>query len=151
MIEAEIFLKRRIESGIQRNQPKLDVIVGKGIHSKNGLAKLRPAIEKLCDELGLSYHLNPDNAGVLVVELPQGEQQQQQEQQQEQQQGQQFNQPSYPQQHHQQQQGQNYNQQQQQQQQQQPQQQSQEQESGILGIILSLISICFPSTKSNSK
>ncbi|KAN0114091.1 hypothetical protein V8E52_007067 [Russula decolorans] len=42
-------------------------IVGKGLHAKDGKAKIRPALEKLCQERGFTYYLDPKNAGVLIV------------------------------------------------------------------------------------
>jgi hypothetical protein len=59
--------------------------LGKGLHAKNGKAKIRPALERLCNEYvgvivstpiilntyprrGLTHCLDPRNAGVLVVQ-----------------------------------------------------------------------------------
>lgn len=67
--EAQWVLKKRIVAGIQRHESKLEVIVGKGLHSKNGVAKLKPAVEELCDEAGFQSHIDPKNAGVLVINL----------------------------------------------------------------------------------
>jgi len=43
-------------------------IVGKGIHTKDGKAKIRPALEKLCQERGFTHYLHPKNDGVLIVQ-----------------------------------------------------------------------------------
>lgn len=67
--EAEFFLQARIIQYIKTNQSRLDVIVGKGNHSKNGIAKLKPAIDEMCDEAKLKHRINPDNSGVLNIDL----------------------------------------------------------------------------------
>lgn len=70
--EAEYILKVRIKSGIEKRQPKLDCIVGKGKHSANGIAKLKPAIEQLCKEAGLRCWIDPKNTGVLHIDISSG-------------------------------------------------------------------------------
>ncbi|RLV90171.1 Smr domain-containing protein [Spathaspora sp. JA1] len=67
--EATWFLQQRISHDIRINQSHLRVIVGKGLHSANGIAKLKPAVNDLCKEMGLKHHIDPKNSGVLVVEL----------------------------------------------------------------------------------
>lgn len=67
--EAEYILKQRIISGIKRQQPTLDCIVGKGLHSKNGIAKLKPAIENLCKDANLKCWLDKKNSGVLHIDI----------------------------------------------------------------------------------
>lgn len=67
--EAEYILKQRIISGISKNQPKLDCIVGKGLHSKDGVAKLKPAVEELCRKANLKCWIDEKNAGVLHIGL----------------------------------------------------------------------------------
>lgn len=62
-------MKRRIIAAIQRHESKLEVIVGKGLHSKNGIAKLKPAVEELCNESGFKSYIDPKNTGVLVINL----------------------------------------------------------------------------------
>ncbi|KAH9047902.1 hypothetical protein EDB84DRAFT_1575034 [Lactarius hengduanensis] len=44
-------------------------IVGKGLHSDAGEAKIRPALEDLVTKRGLIHSLDPYNAGVLIVQL----------------------------------------------------------------------------------
>lgn len=70
--EAEYILKVRIKSGIEKHQPKLDCIVGKGKHSANGIAKLKPAIEQLCEDAGLKSWIDPKNTGVLHIDISGG-------------------------------------------------------------------------------
>jgi DNA-nicking Smr family endonuclease len=67
--EAEYILKQRIISGIRMNQETLDCIVGKGLHSKNGIAKLKPAVEKLCNEANLKFWIDSKNTGVLHIDI----------------------------------------------------------------------------------
>ncbi|CDK27665.1 unnamed protein product [Kuraishia capsulata CBS 1993] len=67
--EAQYILKQRITTGIQRNETHLKVIVGKGLHSANGVAKLKPAIQELCQDANLKNYIDPKNTGVLVIEL----------------------------------------------------------------------------------
>lgn len=67
--EAQWILKKRIYATIQQGESRLRVIVGKGLHSPHGIAKLKPAVEELCDEAGLKNYIDPHNAGVLVIGL----------------------------------------------------------------------------------
>lgn len=63
----------RTEQAVQRAQAQgldqLRVITGKGIHSSQHTAKIKPAIEKLMVKYNLAAHLEQGNAGVLVVDL----------------------------------------------------------------------------------
>ncbi|KAK6457360.1 uncharacterized protein RJT20DRAFT_127578 [Scheffersomyces xylosifermentans] len=67
--EAEWILQNRIANDIRTNQSHLRVIVGKGLHSANGIAKLKPAIDEMCDQCNLKHHIDPKNTGVLVIDL----------------------------------------------------------------------------------
>ncbi|QHS76541.1 Smr domain-containing protein SPAR_P00760 [Saccharomyces paradoxus] len=67
--EALFILQKRIKFAIEHNEPQLNVIVGKGLHSQNGIAKLKPSIEEFCAQHGISNHLEKGNSGVLVLEL----------------------------------------------------------------------------------
>ena len=67
--EAEYILKQRIINGVQRKQSSLDCIVGKGKHSAGGIAKLKPAIEMLCEEAGIRCEVDHKNTGVLIIYL----------------------------------------------------------------------------------
>lgn len=67
--EAVWILKRRIASGIKAHEPRVRVIVGKGLHSQNGLAKIKPAVEELCRDANLTNYLDKKNQGVLIIEL----------------------------------------------------------------------------------
>ena len=67
--EAEWILQRRIYYAVQTNQSHLNVIVGKGLHSSNGVAKIKPAVDDLCDKVGLNHYIDQKNTGVLVIDL----------------------------------------------------------------------------------
>ncbi|KZP17983.1 DUF1771-domain-containing protein, partial [Athelia psychrophila] len=53
----------------QRGDADIHLIVGKGIHSQGGHAKIKPAIEELMQKHQLVAELDPHNAGVLIVRL----------------------------------------------------------------------------------
>lgn len=67
--EAEYILKQRIISGIRKNQSTLDCIVGKGLHSANGVAKLKPAVQQLCQDAHLRCWIDKKNQGVLHIDI----------------------------------------------------------------------------------
>jgi len=69
VMEAIDCAKRELQSAIYRNDDTVCFIVGKGLHSDGGLSKLRPRLAELCDERGLTYSLDPRNAGKLIVQL----------------------------------------------------------------------------------
>ncbi|KAI1310971.1 hypothetical protein F5Y03DRAFT_344611 [Xylaria venustula] len=66
--EAEKRVQARIRKDQQDGKTHLHVIVGKGIHSTNHVQKIKPAIEKLCQDLGLQY-ATEENEGRLYVNL----------------------------------------------------------------------------------
>ncbi|THH00153.1 hypothetical protein EW026_g2341 [Hermanssonia centrifuga] len=65
--EAVSFTERSIQEAQRRGDTELHLIVGKGLHSRNGAAKIKPAIEELMSNL--IAELDPQNAGVLIVSL----------------------------------------------------------------------------------
>ncbi|KAI9463664.1 hypothetical protein BJY52DRAFT_1115667, partial [Lactarius psammicola] len=67
--EAVGFTNELLRSAGSRGDEVVRLIVGKGLHSDSGGAKIRPALENLCTERGLDHSLDPHNAGVLVVRL----------------------------------------------------------------------------------
>ncbi|OCH84467.1 DUF1771-domain-containing protein [Obba rivulosa] len=74
--EAITYTDRAIQDARVRGDSKIHLIVGKGLHSKDGKAKLRPAIEELIEKHGLVVEVDPHNEGVLIVNLsgrPSGE------------------------------------------------------------------------------
>jgi len=67
--EAVEYTDQAIKSAKGRGDATINIIVGKGLHSTGGVAKLKPAIEALLQKHNLVVELDPDNAGVLVVQL----------------------------------------------------------------------------------
>ncbi|KAG5643594.1 hypothetical protein DXG03_000602 [Asterophora parasitica] len=61
-----------IQEAKQRGDSELHLIVGKGLHSKGGSAKIKPAVEELMQRHRLQAELDPHNAGVLVVQINSG-------------------------------------------------------------------------------
>lgn len=69
--EAEDILEARIRQAKRENQTHLHVIVGKGNHSPGHVQKIKPRVEQVCREEGLSYHTEA-NAGRIYVDLTGG-------------------------------------------------------------------------------
>ncbi|TFY67575.1 hypothetical protein EVJ58_g1540 [Rhodofomes roseus] len=67
--EAITYTERAVQDARRRGDTKINLIVGKGLHSRKGVAKLRPAIKKLLETQGLVVDLDPRNSGVLIVNL----------------------------------------------------------------------------------
>ncbi|GAC75980.1 predicted MutS-related protein [Moesziomyces antarcticus T-34] len=63
----------RTEQAVRKGQSQgwneLRIIVGKGLHSKDHRQHIAPAVEKMMRDYRLEAHLDPRNAGVLVVNL----------------------------------------------------------------------------------
>jgi hypothetical protein len=70
--EAERIVETRLRAGQQRGESHLHVIVGKGNHSVDHVQKIKPAVEKICQELGLQY-ATEENAGRMFVNLQGGQ------------------------------------------------------------------------------
>ncbi|KIP11519.1 hypothetical protein PHLGIDRAFT_17924 [Phlebiopsis gigantea 11061_1 CR5-6] len=67
--EAIAYTDRAINEAKARGDTEVHLIVGKGLHSKSGTAKIKPAIEDLMRKHQLVAELDPHNAGVLIVSL----------------------------------------------------------------------------------
>ncbi|KAH9176281.1 hypothetical protein EDB89DRAFT_1903111 [Lactarius sanguifluus] len=67
--EAIQVAKDQLQTARLRGDEVVRFIVGKGLHSDAGEAKIRPALEDLLTKRGLIHSLDPYNAGVLVVQL----------------------------------------------------------------------------------
>ncbi|TFK54249.1 DUF1771-domain-containing protein [Heliocybe sulcata] len=67
--EAISYTDRAIQDARGRGESEIRLIVGKGLHSPNGMAKLEPAIKDLMQKHGLVAELDPQNSGVLIVDL----------------------------------------------------------------------------------
>ncbi|KAI9716728.1 MAG: hypothetical protein M1828_007534, partial [Chrysothrix sp. TS-e1954] len=66
--EAERILEKRILAARAQGQNHLHVIVGKGNHSPGHIQKIKPCVERLCQEHGLQY-ATEHNAGRIYVNL----------------------------------------------------------------------------------
>lgn len=69
--EAEDILEERIKYAQSTGQTHLHVIVGKGNHSPHHIQKIKPRVEKVCQELGLQYRTEA-NEGRIDVSLTGG-------------------------------------------------------------------------------
>ncbi|KAI0743849.1 hypothetical protein C8Q80DRAFT_1106419, partial [Daedaleopsis nitida] len=65
--EAIQYTEKSIEEARGRGDTEVRLIVGKGLHSTNHVAKLKPAIEDLMNKQGLIAELDEQNSGVLIV------------------------------------------------------------------------------------
>ncbi|KAI1001233.1 hypothetical protein K3495_g6966 [Podosphaera aphanis] len=68
VVEAERILEARIRCAQQQGQPHLHVIVGKGNHSANHVQKIKPCVERVCQQIGLQYATEA-NAGRIYINL----------------------------------------------------------------------------------
>ncbi|KAH9952986.1 hypothetical protein BC827DRAFT_1147347, partial [Russula dissimulans] len=67
--EAIAHANKSIAEARARGDKEIRLIVGKGNHSENHMAKIKPAIEDPVQEHNLSAAIDPHNSGVLVVQL----------------------------------------------------------------------------------
>jgi len=67
--EALAYTDQAIQQAKQRGDSEVRLIVGKGLHSAGGAAKIKPAIEELMQSNQLVAEIDPDNAGVLIVHI----------------------------------------------------------------------------------
>ena len=67
--EAEQRLSQRISDCRKAGISRIEVIVGKGLHSQGGVPKLKPAILRLIEQHNLRCTVHSNNAGVIWVEL----------------------------------------------------------------------------------
>ena len=58
-----------IQQARAQNYPELRIIVGKGIHSKDHVSHIKPAVQRLVRSYNVSAHVDPKNTGVLVVNM----------------------------------------------------------------------------------
>ncbi|OJA08014.1 hypothetical protein AZE42_08021 [Rhizopogon vesiculosus] len=66
--EAISYSDKAIKKARQRGDSQIRLIVGKGLHS-DGQARIKPAIEKKMRQYNLPFEVDPQNAGVLIVQL----------------------------------------------------------------------------------
>ncbi|KAH9083568.1 hypothetical protein EDB83DRAFT_2669562 [Lactarius deliciosus] len=67
--EAIQVAKDQLQTAMSRGDEIVYFIVGKGLHSDAGGAKIRPALEGFLAKRSLIHWVDPSNAGVLVVRL----------------------------------------------------------------------------------
>ncbi|KAK0477558.1 hypothetical protein IW261DRAFT_265787 [Armillaria novae-zelandiae] len=67
--EAVAYTDAALEEAKLRGDSEIRFIVGRGLHSEDGEAKLGPAIKGLMRKYQLGAEFDPSNCGVLVVEL----------------------------------------------------------------------------------
>ncbi|KAJ7459109.1 hypothetical protein B0H11DRAFT_1737353 [Mycena galericulata] len=67
--EAEVRVKAAILACEQRGDPIVRFIVGQGLHTADGVAKLKPALTYYIGQMPYPVQQDPRNAGVLVVSL----------------------------------------------------------------------------------
>ncbi|KAG1885144.1 hypothetical protein F4604DRAFT_153365 [Suillus subluteus] len=67
--EAKVYFDDAVQGVRDRGESLLHVIVGKGNHSENNIAKIKPAIQEYGQSLGLGVEVDPLNNGCLVVSL----------------------------------------------------------------------------------
>lgn len=67
--EALSKVEEAVQQAQQQNYPQLKLIVGKGIHSRDHVSHVKPAVQRLLSHYHLDAHVDPDNAGIVVVNL----------------------------------------------------------------------------------
>ncbi|KAK0537461.1 hypothetical protein OC834_000803 [Tilletia horrida] len=58
-----------VQDSRRKGRTQIRVITGKGIHSRDHVAKIKPAIARMMQEQNISAHVDPRNAGVIIVDL----------------------------------------------------------------------------------
>ncbi|KAJ7938231.1 hypothetical protein B0H13DRAFT_1851681 [Mycena leptocephala] len=67
--EAELRVNEAIRAAETRGDPLVRFIVGQGLHTDNGVSRLKPALTSYIRKLGHPVDPDPRNPGVLVVPL----------------------------------------------------------------------------------
>jgi len=68
--EAERIMEMRIQACIQRRESHLHVIVGKGSHSPQHIQKLKPTVERLCQQHNFQYRTEENEGRILITFAP---------------------------------------------------------------------------------
>ncbi|TFK75272.1 DUF1771-domain-containing protein [Pluteus cervinus] len=71
--EAIAFTDQALVNAKNNGSTELRIIVGKGLHSAGGAAKVKPAIAELMQKHRLRAQFDPHNAGVLIVQIGNGQ------------------------------------------------------------------------------
>ncbi|KAG0299729.1 hypothetical protein BGZ98_009809 [Dissophora globulifera] len=66
--EAIELVTKRLEEFVKNEDTKLTIIVGQGNNSKDGVAKIKPAVAKLVKEFQVKVTLDKPNKGCILVE-----------------------------------------------------------------------------------
>lgn len=67
--EALAKTEEAIQKAQSQNYPQLKLIVGKGIHSRDHVAHIKPAVEDLLRKYGIAAHVDKQNEGIVIVDL----------------------------------------------------------------------------------
>ncbi|KAF8161050.1 hypothetical protein B0H34DRAFT_795892 [Crassisporium funariophilum] len=65
--EAIVRAEQAIQTAQTSGNSQINLIVGKGLHSRGGVAKIKPAIDELIRKHNLVAQLDPNNTGVLII------------------------------------------------------------------------------------
>ncbi|KAG0696970.1 hypothetical protein DFH29DRAFT_1004161 [Suillus ampliporus] len=60
---------KAIKEAQQRGDSQIRLIVGRGLHSGGNVARIKPALEDLMRQHNLPAEVDPQNAGILIVQL----------------------------------------------------------------------------------
>ncbi|KAG1860135.1 hypothetical protein DFJ58DRAFT_278903 [Suillus subalutaceus] len=69
VFEAKAYFDDAIQGVRDRGELSLRVIVGKGIHSENNIARIKPEIQEYGRSLGLTVEVDSRNDGCLVAKI----------------------------------------------------------------------------------
>ncbi|WFD20152.1 hypothetical protein MCAP1_002396 [Malassezia caprae] len=67
--EALAKTEEAVQKAQAQNFPQLKLIVGKGIHSRDHVSHIKPAVEDLLRKYNLDAHVDEHNAGIVIVNL----------------------------------------------------------------------------------
>jgi DNA-nicking Smr family endonuclease len=67
--EAKVYFSNAVRRAQNSGESLLYVIVGRGNHSENNIARIKPAIQEYGQSVGLDVEVDPLNNGCLVVSL----------------------------------------------------------------------------------
>lgn len=67
-LEAKYILKKYITESLEAEKPYVRIIVGK-LNSQEGISTAIRVIEKICAEAKLNHSFDPENKGVVVIDL----------------------------------------------------------------------------------
>ncbi|KAF8222944.1 hypothetical protein L208DRAFT_1319706, partial [Tricholoma matsutake] len=68
--EAVKLTEKALRDAIRHDHPEIRVIVGKGLHSRNGTPVLKQAIIREMQKVQIPCRVNNFNTGILILSLP---------------------------------------------------------------------------------